>query len=504
MRYTVRGGATEILMELTKLKSGTDVRGTASAGYGKEVDLTVDAARSIAAAFGAWLDEKAAVVAVGGDSRISTPTLREAVIDVLSDEGFTVLDCGLCSTPSMFMTTKIGERIADAAVMITASHHPAEKNGLKFIIPSGGLSASQLGDILVMAQNGEKRSAQKRGSVIKYDFISVYSEFLENKIKAALGDDAPLKGLKIVVDAGNGAGAFYERVLARLGADTDGSRFLEPDGTFPNHIPNPENAAAMDAIRQSTLDSGADLGVIFDTDVDRAAVVDGSGEEINRNALIALISAIILREEPGATIVTDSVTSDGLKKFIEARGGKHHRFKRGYKNVIDEAIRLEGEGVLVPLAIETSGHAALKENYYLDDGAYLVTRLIIEAARLKKQGKSLVSLISDLEKPLEEGEARVTFTTEHWREEGEFIIENIKGLKQKGLVLADDNREGVRVSVPAAKGWFLIRMSVHDPVMPINIESNEAGGVKKISRIVQAYLSAFDGLVTDKLEELAR
>ena len=143
----------------------------------------------------------------------------------------------------------------------------------------------------------------------------------------------------------------------------------------------------MKSLRGAVLRSGADLGVIFDADCDRAAVVDSDGKEINRNRLIALISAILLEEKPGQTIVTDSVTSSGLTDFISRCGGVHYRYKRGYRNVIDEAIRLNREGTTCPLAIETSGHAALKENHFLDDGMYLVTVLIIRAMKMKTQGK---------------------------------------------------------------------------------------------------------------------
>ena len=129
----------------------------------------------------------------------------------------------------------------------------------------------------------------------------------------------------------------------------------------------------------------------------RAACVDAKGNEINRNRLVALASYIALKNNPGGVIVTDSVTSDGLCEFIEKKlGGVHHRFKRGYKNVIDEAIRLTEEGKTAPLAIETSGHAAFSENYYLDDGAYLITKIIIEAARLFKENSSVDEIIKDL------------------------------------------------------------------------------------------------------------
>src|SRR3712207_2609884 len=142
---------------------------------------------------------------------------------------------------------------------------------------------------------------------------------------------------------------------------------------------------------EATLKSGSDLGIIFDTDVDRAAIVGPDGKSINKNSLIALISSILLEEETGATIVTDSVTSNGLAEYIAKKGGIHHRFKRGYKNVINESIRLNNEGVSSPLAIETSGHAALRENYFLDDGAYLIAKILMKAAKMnEKDRKSVV------------------------------------------------------------------------------------------------------------------
>jgi phosphomannomutase len=138
--------------------------------------------------------------------------------------------------------------------------------------------------------------------------------------------EKPLAGLHILVDAGNGAGGFFVAdVLQKLGADTMGSQFLEPDGSFPNHVPNPEDPAAMAATIDAVNKSGADLGVVFDTDVDRSGVVDCMGRAVNKNKLIALMAAITLRDAPESTIVTDSVTSSGLTRFIASLGGKHLR-----------------------------------------------------------------------------------------------------------------------------------------------------------------------------------
>lgn len=138
--------------------------------------------------------------------------------------------------------------------------------------------------------------------------------------------EKPLAGMHILVDAGNGAGGFFaDKVLQPLGADTTGSQFLDPDGSFPNHVPNPEDPAAMAATIDAVIRHGADLGVVFDTDVDRSGVVDASGRALNKNKLIALMAAITLRDKPGTTIVTDSVTSSGLTAFIESKGGVHYR-----------------------------------------------------------------------------------------------------------------------------------------------------------------------------------
>ena len=307
----------------------------------------------------------------------------------------------------------------------------------------------------------------------------------------------PLLGLHVVVDAGNGAGGFYEEMLREMGAWTEGSQFLEPDGHFPNHIPNPENEQAMAAISQAVVKVGADLGVIFDADCDRAAIVDAAGREINRNRLIALISAILLDKEPGATIVTDSVTSSGLAQFITEWGGVHYRYKRGYRNVIDEAVRLNAAGIDCPLAIETSGHAALRENHFLDDGMYLVTVLIVEAMRLKQEGKELSSLLDGLREPVESVELRLNITAPDFREAGRTVIERVMdhASYETDWHIAPDNREGVRINFDLddglQNGWFLLRLSVHDPVLPLNVESDVPGGVRTM---LSKLLSVLDGI----------
>ncbi|HHV31566.1 MAG TPA: phosphomannomutase/phosphoglucomutase [Clostridiales bacterium] len=496
-----------------QFKSGTDIRGVASEGVpGESVNLTDEAITKMTLGFVLWLSEKVGkaanqlTVAVGHDSRISADRIQADVTNALKRSGVHVLDCGLASTPSMFMTTvDLG---CDGSVQITASHHPFNRNGLKFFTKDGGLDSPDIEAILLHAQEGHE-PAKGEGSVETVHYMEQYSAHLRDMIQKGVNAqdyEHPLKGFKIVVDAGNGAGGFYARdVLAPLGADTTGSQFLEPDGMFPNHIPNPENETAMQSICAATVAAKADLGVIFDTDVDRGGAVDAKGDEINRNRLVAIASAIALEGNDSGTIVTDSITSSGLKTYIEKTlGGKHHRFKRGYKNVINEAIRLNKEGVNCPLAIETSGHAALRENYFLDDGAYLVTKIIIKMAQLRAKGETLESLLEPLAEPVEAKELRLPIQVEAFRECGEKVIAGLEAYAKErpGWEIAPDNHEGIRVSFGKddGDGWFLLRLSVHDPIMPLNIESDTKGGVKQIALALYAYLRTSEGLDISPLE----
>ncbi len=487
-------------MSYLKLKSGTDIRGFASELGGNTVDLTDKAIFDITNAFVVWFTNKfnkasnELTIAVGHDSRITANRISTKVFEALIQSGVTVFNCNLASTPAMFMTTI--DLNADAAIQITASHHPFDRNGLKFFISTGGLESEDIGDILKIADNEEQVISDKMGTLSDVDYMSTYAARLRKIICDALSkneSDKPLSGYKIVVDAGNGAGGFYAHdVLEKLGADITGSCFLEPDGMFPNHIPNPENAKAMESICNAVKEAKADLGLIFDTDVDRAGCVDSTGNEINRNKLIALSSIIAMQNNDGATIVTDSVTSDGLKTFIEEHlGGKHYRYRRGYKNVINKAIELCNSGINCPLAIETSGHAALKENYFLDDGAYLVTKIVIELAK----GNDFSKMLKDLKMPVEERECRFNILLDDFKDYGNNVISELEEFakaKPDEYIIADDNREGIRISTK--NGWFLLRMSVHDPVMPMNFESNVEGGIAEDISKLKEFFGKFEYL----------
>jgi len=501
-------------MDYNKLQNGSDIRGVALEGIeGQHVNLTEQVCRDIGRGFAVWLQKKTGKssnirVAVGRDSRLSGPSLSAWICDAMVQQGLQVTDFEMASTPAMFMSTVTEGYQFDGSVMITASHLPFNRNGFKFFTCEGGLEKSDIKEILEYAKTAV--ATGMTGGALKSDsFMDTYGSILANKIRLATGEEKPLDGFKIVVDAGNGAGGFYvEKVLKPLGADTTGSRYLDPDGSFPNHIPNPENKEAMKSIIEAVKETNADLGIIFDTDVDRAGAVLADGSELNRNRIIAMLAAILLREHPGTTIVTDSITSTGLAKFIEEKGGKHHRFKRGYRNVINESIRLNNLGQDSQLAIETSGHGALKENYFLDDGAYLVTKLLIELARGKKSGYTLNSLIETLEEPAESIEFRMNILLEDFKAYGQQVIDDLTkyAAQQPGWSLADNNFEGVRVNLDSnhGDGWFLLRLSLHDPLLPLNIESNSNGGAKVIAAELSKFIAGYSNLDSESLLQYAK
>lgn len=507
--------------DYSKLQNGSDIRGIAmDTVLGEAVNLNSEAISRLSKGFLYLLshnNDKSPTdicIAVGRDSRLSGADFSNCIAEALIPYGVRVLDAGLASTPAMFMSTVFEEFRCDGAIMVTASHMPSNRNGMKFFDVNGGLDKGDITDIITFAESNSILSnlLPAEEKVLEHiDLMDVYSKHLRTLIVSGIdAGEKPLSGLSITVDAGNGAGGFYaEKVLAPLGADVSSSQFLEPDGNFPNHIPNPEDKDAIESICAAVKKAKTDLGIIFDTDVDRASAVDENGKEINKNAIVALAAALIAESNPGTTVVTDSVTSQALSDFLEGKLGlKHLRFKRGYRNVINKAISLNENGIDSALAIETSGHAAYKENFFLDDGAYLATKIVIEAAKCKQAGKGISSLINDLAEAVEKTELRLPINGENFSDLADQIIDGLRESISAGEVeecaLEEPNYEGVRINFNRAdiKGWMLLRKSLHDPIMPLNFESDVASGCKKIAQILVTLLSKYDALDIKKLQSM--
>lgn len=499
------------------LQNGSDIRGIALEGVlGEEVNLTEQVAKNIARGFAVYLSEtlnkefNELVISIGRDPRLSGECLSKVFSTALSSMDIKVLNSGLASTPAMFMSTVLTEFACDGAVMITASHLPWNRNGFKFFTRNGGLDKKDIKFILEKAQSFEFSNPYFGSEILEpkvgtVDIIEAYSLHLRNIIVNSLGHkDKPLNGLSIAVDAGNGGGGFFaEKVLKPLGADISGSRFLVPDGNFPNHQPNPENKEAMESIKAAVMESKADLGLIFDTDVDRSSAVDEKGGEINRNGIVAMAAALIASDNPGTTVVTDSITSTELTDFLENRLGlKHLPFKRGYKNVISKSQELNQEGIDSQLAIETSGHGAYKENYFLDDGAYLAMKIVIETARLKSKGLGISTVIEDLQEPLEAKEFRFPILTQDFSTYGDRVLKDLENYVSKAVdesvSLVSPNYEGVRIDF--GHGWCLLRKSLHDPIMPLNVESNKKSGIIEIAEFLKSFLKEYTKLDISSLD----
>ena len=464
-----------------KLRSGSDIRGP-------EQQLTDERAEKLGYAFACWLAQRlgrtpdAVALAVGRDPRPSGARIKAALTRGITAADSDVLDCGLCPTPALFKAVQPDSGGADGAIMVTASGTDSSLNGFKFIASFGGVKSPDVDEILLRA--AEARVPERL--VTLHDADGVYYEDLRRAAARWLEDDAlkPLLGMRVIVDARSRTGQGFAQFLDAMGVETEGSLYPpEDEGGIAG---SPDDGGNVDAVARAIKQNRADLGVLFNADGSRAAIVDGGGRLISQNRLIALVAAILLDAQPGATIVTDSVTSSGLAAFIAEWGGVHYRFKRGHRNVIDEAIRLNAEGIDCPLAIETSGHAAFRDNGFLDDGIYLCTRVICEALNRKREGLNVFSLIDDLQEPVESVEIRLPALNAEDPAAGQEVVETLLSytLDNPRWQIAPDNREGVRILFNLDGGvnnaWFQLRMSVHDPVMVLNAESDVPGGVKRV------------------------
>lgn len=489
------------LDDFLRVKNGNDVRGTVIETAEERITLTAEMVKCIAAAFADYLAEKTGVhretlrIAVGHDSRVSAEMMQEACVEGLL--GVQRSLCGLITTPAMFQSTLLEASSFDGAVMLTASHLPYQRNGMKFFTAEGALSGKELDSIL-------HRAHEISTPANEFPLRAIYAAHMREVICREAGEEKGskvLEGLKIAVDAGNGAAGFFATdILEPLGADVSGSVFLAPNGNFPNHVPNPEDKRAMDAAKRAVQASESDLGVIFDCDGDRGAVVFSDGTEVNRNKLIALLAAIEAETHPNAVIVTDSVTSDGLQRFLEdTLKLKHCRYRRGYKNVIDKGIELNAAGEDCPLAIETSGHGAFRENHFSDDGAYIAAKIIGRLALLRKKGQRIEDMIAGLQNPAEEEERRFQILAGDFKSYGAAVLERFRAFVEKDprFTVVEPNYEGVHVSCKdsEASGWILLRQSLHDPVLPMNLEAENEGGLAVLWERVAPFFEAEEKLL---------
>ena len=473
-----------------------DVRGIARSDA--DVPILPDSVYYIGAAFRSWLGS-ADPIAVGRDPRLSSQSLATAFC-----QGADACDAGPATTPAMLEALLGPTATFSGSVMVTASHLPGEWNGLKLFSRQlgRGLNKKEVKQVMELAvQLGTDATRGSPDALLPVPVLDGYMVGYIEKLKAAVrsasgtGDSAaePLRGMRVCVNPGNGAGGFFAAaVLAPLGADTRSSLHLEPDGTFPNHMPNPEERAHEEATTAAVAASGAEVGVMLDTDVDRCGLIDGMRsppEPVNKNRLIALCSRVALEAAGGAgVIVTDPVTSAGMGRYIAGCGGAHDRYKMGYRNVIDRAAETWPEPAL--LAIETSGHSAWRDNSFVDDGTYTAARLIGRLARARREQQDprlgLLDLVGDaLQEPRESIKVKMA------------VASGLGGVpdaevalcaalrrtaeRTAGWTIEPVNHDGLRCAV-GSTGWLIIRGSLHEPSVSVQTESDEEGGTAAICR----------------------
>jgi phosphomannomutase len=388
-------------------------------------------------------------IAVGRDARVSSPELFEALVRGITEEGADVVDLGLVCTPMLYFAT---ERLAtDGGVMITASHNPARYNGFKICrehaIPIG--EATGLKQIERLAgQAGDEAPAATRGNVSCQDLRAEYAEHA-----LSVGSGRP--HLRVAIDCGNGMAAVgLEPVLARLDLEVE-RLYFEPDCTFPNHDADPLKIENLRDVCEAVKRSGADLGVAFDGDADRAVFVDEQGEPVSSDLVTALLARHVLRQHPGGRVLYDLRSSRVTAEEIEAAGGRAEMCRVGHSFV--KARMREVDAVF---AGELSGHFYFRFTPTLvaDDG---IAALIALLDVLATEGRPLSQLVAPLRRYSASGEINRR-------------VDDIPGL----LASIEAEHASAEIShldgllVRYADWWFNLRPSNTEPVLRLNLEAN--------------------------------
>ncbi len=323
------------------------------------------------------------------------------------------------------------------------------------------------------------------------NYINTYKEYLKKVIKLyhPLDCEKPLQGLKVVVNPGYGCGYFLIDLLRDLGADTSASIHQDIHEKFPKHIANPEDKLAMEYTKQAVLSSNADLGIVLDTDGDRCGIVDSSGKLLNRNGLIAIVAKITIKNS-GDIIVTDSSTSNGLRRYVESLRGQLIRYKKGYRSVIELGKNTAG----AVAAIEASGHGGWAENKWIDDGCYTSIRVLIELHRYRLMTNNNQATINDLlegfVEPKESIEIRLNIKggykdIDSAATQALQVFQSIP-YKNSEWIPEKVNYEGLRIAIASTnyEGWIMCRPSLHEPILSIQVESDNIGGTKDILKVL--------------------
>jgi phosphomannomutase len=411
-------------------------------------ELNPDSVYRIARAYAQWLMPKR--VAVGRDIRLSSPELQNALMRGLNDSGVDVVDIGLCGTECVYFATFSLK--LDGGVMVTASHNPPDYNGLKFVREDSRPVSADTGleDVRQLAEAGVFDNAANRGNIVPFEIMPSWRDHVLSYV-----DLDRLKPLTIVATAGNGgAGLALDLLEDRLPY-----RFIkiqnEPDGRFPNGVPNPMIEENREITARNVRLAKADLGIAWDGDYDRCFFFDEDGRFIDGYYVVGLLASAFLEREPGAKIVHDPKLTWNIQQIVRAQGGRPVQCKSGHafmKDCMRKADAIYGG--------ETSSHHYFRDFAYCDSG--MITWMVL-AEHLCRTGKPLSMLVNERMKMFpSSGEINRTIR------DVPGAVEEVRQRFSPGSVRTE-TVDGLSIEHPRWR--FNIRSSNTEPLLRLNVES---------------------------------
>ena len=413
-------------------------------------------------------------IVLGYDGRLSSPMLEEALVRGANDSGIDVVRIGMGPTPMLYYAEAVLDDV-DGGVEITGSHNPANYNGFKLVFQGRPFFGADIQLLGTMAAAGDWTDSGADGSTSMSEHFDIMDQYL-SRLAGAYQGSAPAKAYKIGWDAGNGAaGPVIERLVKMLPGEHH-LLFVDVDGQFPNHHPDPTDESTLADLKALVADKKLDFGVAFDGDGDRIGAIDGQGRVIWGDQLLQIYAEDVLRHVPGATIIADVKASQALFDRVVELGGKPLMWKTGH-SLVKSKMKETGS----PLAGEMSGHIFFKHEYYgFDDAIYAAIRLIRAATDL---GKSVTELRSEMREMINTPEMR--FQVDEARKFA-VIDEVLARLKADGADV--NNTDGARVNT--ADGWWLLRASNTQDVLVARAEASSEAGLDRLIAQIDAQLAA--------------
>jgi phosphomannomutase len=455
------------VVNLDRIFKAYDIRGVVPD------ELDPDLVRDIGAAT-VWalgvLDRPTLAVVVGYDMRPSSPKLAAAFAEGVTSQGADVVDIGLAATDQLYFASG---HLDLPGAMFTASHNPAQYNGIKLCRAGAAPVGSDTGltKVRELVAAGPLASAASHGTVEKRDVLTAYAKHLNNLV-----DLSRSRQLTVVIDAGNGmAGHTVPAVFDGL-PFTVIPMYFELDGTFPNHEANPIEPANLRDLQAKVRETGADLGLAFDGDADRCFVVDERGEIASPSTLTALIASRELAKHPGATIIHNLITSRVVPEIIRERGGRPVRTRVGHSYI---KARMAETGAV--FGGEHSGHFYFRDFWRADSGM-LAALHTLAALGETPPGTTLSHMLGDYSRYSASGEINRRVADQAARREA--IRAAFSGRADVTL----DDLDGLTVS--HADWWFNVRPSNTEPLLRLNVE---AADKQTMERVRHEALALMDG-----------